>query len=857
MKYGLIHIVQIALTILIVGCKGNPDVQSPVKQFLHENWEFREEGSFKWHPAKVPGTVHLDLMTNAFIDDPYYRTNDKEQQWISESNWEYRFPLEIDETVLSHKKVELVFEGLDTYAKVYLNDSLIGESNNMFLEYRFPCKHVIHEGANELRIQLLSPIEETRHIKDSLPYPLVARMEPVREEEKLSMLCRKAPFHFGWDWGPRLITSGIWRPAYLYAWSQAKIEDLYIKQDSISEEKAWLNALVEIVSDKKTKNAEVELMLEKDGSIISKKTNLKKGKNQVVIPICISSPELWWPNGMGEQILYTFKTKLLIDDLVIDSISKRTGLRNIKLIQEKDAEGSNFCFEVNGIPVFMKGANYIPMDNFTPRVSVERYQALLTSVVEANMNMLRVWGGGIYENDIFYELCDEKGILLWHDFMFACAFYPNSKSFFENVKTEVAYNIKRLRNHPCIAMWCGNNEVKLYLNEREDEKEKYAEAWKAYDTLFYKIIPGQISALSPDIAYWPSSPSTSYYDKNKEKWASGNMHYWGVWHEKELFSNFLKKENTGRFMSEFGFQSYPNMETVNYYTLPEDHYIESEVMLSHQRNTWGNGIMKQYMKEEYKSPKDFPSFLYSSQLLQASALKVAVEHHRRSKPYTMGSLYWQLNDCWPVASWSSIDYFGRWKASQYFAKNFFSPVLVSPFQEDNNIKIQIISDKEKTYEGVLQVRLIETSGEILFSKDILVVVTPFSNKTYFTISKKDLLNGSNLKRVFLSADLVVAGESISCNEYYFSKMKDFSLIRPDIEITVKEDEKGMRLELSSNVLVKNVCLDAYDFTGRFSDNYFDLIPGKEKEIIFASNEIINPKQFQHKLKIMSLIDTYK
>lgn len=855
MNFCFRHIIIVLFVVLFAGCTPKTDIQSQHMYSLHNNWLFREEGSLKWQNAKVPGTVHLDLLANGFIEDPYYRTNDKEQQWIGETNWEYEKTFDIDKNLLAFDNIDLIFEGLDTYAEVYINNSLIGQTNNMFLEYRFNCKEYLKNGKNNLRVKFISPITKTKKLKANIPYPLVAKMEPVPENEKLSMLSRKAPFHFGWDWGPRLITCGIWRPVYFNAWNDAKIEDFYIRQDSVSGEKAWLTAYIEINSNDKHENVYVDLILD-ENIAVNKRVNLSTGLNNISIPVTIDSPQLWWPNGMGEQKLYKISARIKFNSFVIDTVSEQIGIRTIKVKHEKDSIGESFFFEVNGVPVFMKGANYVPMDNFTPRVSAERYNTLLESVVDANMNMLRIWGGGIYENKIFYDLCDQKGILLWHDFMFACAFYPNTDAFTDNVKEEVIYNIKRLRNHPSIALWCGNNEVKMYLNEREEEKDEFPEVWKAYDKIFYDIIPEQIKILSPNIDYWPSSPTTDYFDEKEDKWASGNMHYWGVWHNKELFNNFLKQKNTGRFMTEFGFQSYPNMETVNYYTVPKDHYIESEVMLSHQRNSWGNGIMEHYMKEEYKLPKDFPSFLYSSQILQANAMKVAVEHHRRKKPFTMGSIYWQLNDCWPVASWSSIDYFGRWKASHFFAKNFFKPLLVSPFEEDGFVKIQIISDERDANKGILEIRLYNILGKVLYSKDMVIKVDPFSSKTYFKINREKLLFRYNTNDVFLSTDFIVSGKMKSSNEYFFSKMKDFKLSTPHFKTAVLDDEKGIRIFLNTNVLAKNICLDINNFTGRFSDNYFDLIPGKEKEILFVSDEVINPRQFKNKLKIMSLIDTY-
>ncbi len=667
-------------TLLLIGCKTTTIKETQ----LHTNWVFKKKDSNNWKKANIPGTVHTDLIANNNIKNPFYRLNEHDLQWIDKSDWEYKTTFNLTKEDLAKQHIEIEFKGLDTYAKIYLNDQLIQETDNMFRTYTLDLKPFVKEKENTLKVVLESPINRGIKKHDAIDYKIpvsnndLAEIGKVPEQKLVSIFSRKAGYHFGWDWGPRLVTSGIWRSVTLRSWDNFKINDVFLRQKKI-DSTARLTAQIELTAVKAFEKSMIEINV---GDIIVKTTeqSLKSGKNTLSIPFEIKNPELWWPNGMGNQKLYTVNVKVTANKHT-DSKSHRIGLRTIELITEKDSIGSNFYFKINGKATFMKGANYIPQDVFLTRVESKNYKHILTSAKEANMNMLRVWGGGIYENDEFYKLCDEMGLLIWQDFMFACAMFPGDKAFLDNVKQEAIDNVKRLRNHTSIALWCGNNEILSAWENwgwKKDVEKKQSKAvadtiWKAYTDIFHKILPEVVNEYDSDRRYWASSPSTEL--GVPESFDKGDAHYWGVWWGKEPFENYNVK--IPRFMSEFGFQSFPELTTVNKYTIPEDHDIFSDVMKSHQRSTIGNGTIEEYMLRHYRKPKDFSSFLYVSQLLQAYGITTGIEAHRKNRKRCMGSLYWQINDCWPVASWSSIDYYGKWKALHYGVKKSFKKTILS------------------------------------------------------------------------------------------------------------------------------------------------------------------------------------
>ncbi len=831
---------------------------------LNKDWKFRQVGTEKWYPAKVPGCVHTDLFNNNLIEAPFYRINEKSLQWIDKVDWEYKTNFVIDDETYGDSHIELNFKGFDTYADVYLNDTLIVKANNMFREWVVDCKNQMINGKNELRIYFHSPINIGLQKLKENGYPLPAVNDQSDngglENKRISPFTRKAPYHYGWDWGPRFVTSGIWKPIEINSWNKAQINNIQIIQNQLSDKKAILTSNYEIKSDSIYK---AKIKISGNGiDLMWNEIELKPGMNNISVEFSIKNPKYWWTNGLGEQFLYHIISELLIDNESIDSKSESIGLRTVQIVRNKDSLGTSFYVELNGIPVFMKGVNYIPNDNFLDRVTPEEYEYIIKSAADANMNMIRVWGGGIYEKDIFYNLCDKYGILVWQDFMFACSMYPGDDEFFKNVEIEAVQNIKRLRNHPCIALWCGNNEIDAAWGQNQEDwgwgwkkeynKDQRKEIWSAYDTLFHKMLPSIVNEFDKSRFYWPSSPLADFgkhaYYESKE----GDIHYWGVWHGKEPFENFEKY--IGRFISEYGFQSFPDFKTIQKYTNEEDWNIESEVMMSHQRSGIGNLTIKEYMGWYYKLPTDFKSFLYLGQVLQAEGIKMAIEAHRRNMPICMGSLYWQLNDCWPVASWSSIDYYGHWKALHYFVKKAYNDILTSANIENGKLKIFIVSDKLEAIDSKLELNLMDFNGTSLWSIDKSITILPNQSKTYYEININQILKKQEKNKAFLYISLTENGEIISENFKYFDKIKNIKLPIPSIKKKISDHGDYYEIELTTNKLAKNVYLWMDHSDGFFNDNYFDLLPGKTKKIKFYDK--ISPEDLMDNLKIITLADIY-
>ena len=832
---------------------------------LHENWQFRQTGKELWQPATVPGCVHTDLLNNGIIDDPFYRTNEKKQQWIDKVDWEYQAEFFAGADLLAHDNLELFFAGLDTYAEVSLNGQPILSADNMFREWTVDVKPFLKKGKNTLHVLLKSPIQIGLKDLEALGYPLPAVNDQSENGElgdkRVSVFTRKAGYHYGWDWGPRFVTSGIWRPVTLRAWNDARIENVQIVQQKLDDQLATLRAVVEIQASS-AGDYSLNLSVNESPEVKATRTvSLKKGGNTVTLDFKIVNPKRWWTNGLGEAFLYHISTKLLKNGQPLDERTEATGLRTIRIVQEPDELGKSFYVELNGVPVFMKGANYIPSDNFLNRVTPEEYDRILHLAVDANMNMLRIWGGGIYENDIFYDLCDRYGILLWQDFMFACSMYPGDDAFLENVRLEAVDNVRRLRNHPSIALWCGNNEIDAawsQFNERggwgwkqQYSKEQRAVIWQAYDTLFHKILPEVIGQNDSGRFYWPSSPMADYGKHAGYDNQSGDMHYWGVWHGLHRFEDFRKY--IGRFMSEYGFQSFPEFKTVQTYTVPADWNIESEVMAAHQRSGIGNLRIKEYMSWYYRTPKDFERFLYAGQVLQAEAIRSAIETHRRRMPVNMGTLYWQINDCWPVASWSSTDYYRRWKALHYFVRKAYAEVLVSPIVEGENVEVHVVSDRLAPIGARLEVTLLDFSGKKLEEVRQEVSIPANSSKKYHEVAVKNLLKNNNPNDVLLLTRLFENNTLLSENILLLAPPKDLKLPKPNIQHKIRQEVGGYSVTLQSDVFAKNVYLQL-EGEGFFSDNYFDLLPG-ETVTVFCKTGVPLPG-FGKQLKVLTLADEY-
>jgi len=836
---------------------------------LKDNWKFQKTGDTVWLEASVPGCVHTDLLYNGLIKDPFYRMNEKGLQWIDKADWDYQTNFYVTEEMKIHKVLKLDFKGLDTYADVYLNDSLVLHADNMYREWEVDCKNLILVGENKLKIHFRSPITEGLKKLEAygMALPAANDFSEIGEmgDKKVSVFSRKAPYHFGWDWGPRLVTSGIWRPVYIKMYDKAVIENLLITRDSLGKDKAKLTATFEInaVSDQK-----LDLII-KLANVIKAKTQIdaKAGIASYSLSFYIYNPELWWSNGMGKAHLYSLKGEVRSGSILCDTNFVNIGLRSLKLVQKPDSMGKSFYFEINGVPVFAKGANYIPNDVFLNRVKPENYEYIIKSAVEANMNMLRVWGGGIYENDIFYDLCDKYGIMIWHDFMFACSMYPgDSLPFLENVRQEVIQNIKRLRNHPCIALWVGNNEIYSgwygwNWQEKYNGKQK-EQIWKGYENIFHQLLPEIISKYDSVRPYWPSTPfqaldhplkfplhldQKDYDDKGKWVNQSGDVHFWAVWHGKKPFEYF--SEWVPRFVSEYGFQSFPDINTIRKFSEKDDWQITSPVMNWHQRSGPGNMLIKTYLDYYYKNPKDFESFLFVNQLLQAKGVVMAIEAHRRHMPECMGTLYWQLNDCWPAPSWSSIDYYGRWKALHYAVKKAYQNILISPVVEKEFFRVYVVSDELKPIQAEMILSIKDFSGKELWTNTQKIELSENTSKIYFQTPLEELLKGMDKRKIVCFAQLFVDNKSIADHYFYFTDIKNLELPKPKITLRTDKD----MIVITTDLFAKDIYLQSDKADVSFSDNYFDLLPGQFKSVICHSSTKIVPGK---DIKIITLTDSY-
>ncbi|ROH95121.1 glycoside hydrolase family 2 protein [Chryseobacterium cucumeris] len=778
-----------------------------------ENWQFKNSKDQNWLPAKVPGTVHLDLMDNKIIPDPFKDENEKKVQWIENEDWDYQATFTVSSQELKNDNIDLVFNGLDTFSEIYLNGKLLKKTDNMFRKWEIPVKPYLKTGKNTVQIKFKSAVNTGKELAKKIPFTL---------PESPRSFVRKAQYQFGWDWGPRLVTAGIWKDVQLEFWNNAKIITVKDIQKSTSGASTDLHFDIEIYAE----NAgDYTLDLNKT----HRKVSLKKGINTVSVPYETGGMKLWQPNGRGEAHLYDFEVKLAKDQKNIDAKNLRIGLRTVELVQEKDEKGKSFYFKVNGQPLYIKGTNWIPGDSFSPRMTKEKYQKLIKDTKDAHMNMIRIWGGGIYEDDEFYKACDENGILVWQDFMFAGSFYPSDEAFLNNVKEEVKDQVNRLQNHPSIALWCGNNEIdEAIVNWGYQKQFKYSkndslQVWKDYKKLFHEVIPNALAEnlKSDKNIYWPSSPSIGW--GHKESLTQGDSHYWGVWWGEQPFE--IYNEKVGRFMSEYGFQGTPSLETTkSMFSGTPDLSLQNPTIKVHEKHARGWNIINEYLKRDYKIPTDFTQYNYVSQLLQARGMQIAIEAHRRAKPYNMGTLYWQLNDCWPVVSWSSIDYLGNWKAFHYQAKRSFEPVLVSIAETEKSYDVYLISDLLKELKTETKFELIDFKGKILWKSSQSDNVKADVSKKIRSIIK------SELGQFDLSATVLkVSSEKDTKFEklFFFNKPKDLKLLQPDIKI---RKISPTEIEISTDTLAKDIYLIG---DTHFSDNFFDLLPGTSKRITLS------------------------
>jgi beta-mannosidase len=815
-------------------------------------WKLQQAGQTESIPATVPGCVHTDLVAAGKIPDPYFRDNESRLQWIGEVDWIYTRDFNVPTSLLKHDKVLLRCEGLDTLAVIKINGKSAAKTDNMFRTYEIDIKPFLKAGENTIEVRFIS----------TLPY--ITRHEKIRhlpawkgpKDVQGGGWVRKEQCNYGWDWGPVLVTCGIWRAIKIVGYDTARIKDVYITQKHVKGS-VTLNVSAEIEPVKTLSGGMVNVKVTLGGKVFETSGAVEKGKAQ--LSLTIEKPELWWPNGMGAQPLYNVDIMLADKDgMDLDIANRRIGLRTLKLVRKKDKWGESFAFAANGTTFFAKGADWIPSDTFPTAITREQYADLIQSAKDGNMNMLRVWGGGIYEPDVFYDLCDELGIAVWQDFMFACSAYPTfDPEFMQNFKIEAEDNIKRLRHHASLALWCGNNEMEQGI--MADSRDDTHMSWDDYKKLFDELLPAVVKKHDPERDYWPCSPHKPLGDRTdfmNDRW--GDAHLWMVWHGRQPFEWYRTSQH--RFVSEFGFQSFPEPRTTESYTAPEDRNITSYVMEHHQRSPIGNGAIMTYMLDWFRLPSDWHNQLWLSQILQALAMKYAVEHWRRNMPRSMGALYWQLNDCWPVASWSSIDYFHRWKALQYLARQFFSPVLVSGVENTakGTVELYITSDKLEEQYGILSWNVTDVSGLSLLKGNKPVTIASRKSVKVQVLDLSGLIKEYGLRSLMIWTDVSIGGETVSSNYIYFTKPKHMELLDPRIQTDVKTRGKGeVVITLTAKAPALYTWVEVEGEDARFSDNFFHLVPGKPVKITVKAQQPLSLKELKDKLKVRSLWDTYQ
>ncbi|UCG23833.1 MAG: glycoside hydrolase family 2 protein, partial [Chloroflexota bacterium] len=799
------------------------------KVTLNGAWQVKQanRADSDWLDATVPGCIHTDLMAAGVIPDPFYRDNEKQVLWVGEADWLYRRAFTVPAELLAHDQVLLQCDGLDTMATIWLNGAEIGRTANMFRSWEFDVRSLLRPGENEIAIRFDSAL---RIGQEKLAERYIHSWSTDTHKLPGGNYVRKAQCHFGWDWGPQLVTSGIWRDIQLLAFSQARLADVHIRQDHSQAGQVTLTCTISAdlssgdlpAVDQLSAGCRVML----DGEEIDRqRVTLDGGTAEV--KVVVDDPELWWPNGLGQQPLYTISVTLVDDhDRPLDTWQTKIGLRTLELIRQDDEWGESFHFACNGVPFFAKGANWIPADSFVTRLNDSHYARLLEAAAGAHMNMLRVWGGGIYEQPIFYELCDQLGICIWQDFMFSCATYPTfDKSFMADVAQEARDNIRRLRHHACLALWCGNNELEQGLVY--DKWTEWAMSWDDYGKLFDQLLPELVNELDPETAYWPGSPHTPHDDRrewNDPRW--GDAHIWEVWHGMKPFEYYYTCFH--RFNSEFGFQSFPEPKMVRTFAEPEDRNITSYIMEYHQRHPRGNGTIMHYLLDWFRLPTSFDMSLWLSQILQGMAVKHAVEHWRRTMPRGMGTLYWQLNDCWPVASWSSLDYDGRWKALHYMAGHFYAPLLISAVvdTETGAVAVHVTNERRDVVTGDVRWEVTTVKGEKVARGEETAVFPANQNTALTTLDLGQILDEFGRRNLLVWLALHVDGQIVSQNLALFARPKHLSLEEPGIDWHVEQMEADRyRVELSSTKPALWVWLETAGDHLQVEDNFFHLRPG--------------------------------
>lgn len=790
-------------------------------QSLAGEWNFRQSGTEGWLPASVPGSIHVDLLALNRIPDPFVGDNEKKVRWVAENDWEYTLRFDVQPDVFTLPQIWLVCDGLDTLATVVLNGREIGRADNMYRQYRWDVKPYLQNTGNTLTILFGSPVQFISQEQSVHELPGVPQSIPG------SPYIRKAPCQFGWDWGPQLPPIGIWKDIRLEAFEAGRISDVYLKQVH-AKGRVAVEALIDLDMPGDPACKLCMQIVSPDRQTFTTSKYIGEGSPDT-LRILIPDPQLWWPNGYGDQPLYRVTIELLKADTILDHREYQMGLRTLELCQEPDEWGRSFTFVVNGQPILVRGSNWIPADSLPTRITEEYLEKLIHAAVETHQNMLRVWGGGFYEDERFYNLCDRYGILVWQDFIFSCSVYPfNDPKFLENVKIEVTQNIRRLRHRASLALWCGNNEMEQGWVDWNWKGAELQDLKKAYDRFFHQILPEWCAAEDPSRTYWPSSPSSNTPFESPNGQQQGDAHYWDVWHGRKPFTAY--RDQFPRFMSEFGFQALPPLETIRTYAAESDWNMTSYLMEWHQKNASGNALMVSQMLDTFQIPKDFESLVYLSLVLQSEGIRYGVEHWRRHPERVSGILYWQLNDCWPVASWSSLDFFVRWKALHYAARDFYAPLLLSIVDSSTSQAVYVTNEQRDSWEGSLHVSLESLSGVAKFNTDVPVKIKPLSVAQVFSQDFSSILEDETDRNLAFIAELQQNGRIISRKTSFFVPTKHLMLTDPQITAGVNLRDGLLNIELQSSSLARLVECSLSGSDAVFSDNYFDLPAGRKVNI---------------------------
>ena len=802
---------------------------------------------------QIPGTVLSGLLAAGKIKDPFYRTNEDATRALFWKDYVFTRTFDVDEELLAQQHIVLVCEGLDTLAEISINGTFLAKTDNMHRTWKFQAKKLLHPGKNEIQIVFRSVL---RFIED-YPYEAHKKINYIPcGSMKGNQLLRKAHSMFGWDWGPQTIDAGIFRDIYLQGYSHARIEDIRIHQQHAKN----VSVQTSITLSESVPGQKLCVELSEDGADKPLQTKLCKTNADGVaaVDFVIENPKLWWPNDYGDQPLYIVRTTLLDEDgTSLESITRRIGLRTLTISQEKDEWGNEFAFCVNGVKIFTRGGNYIPDDCLYTRITEKKLDYILESCRRAHFNCVRVWGGGYYPSDAFYDLCDEKGLIVWQDLMYACNVYDVTDAFAENCRQETYDNVRRLRHHASLGLWCGNNEIESAWDHWGDFQKETPYLRADYIRLFEEGLPKAVQEADGETFYWHSSPSSGGCFDNPDDANRGDTHYWDVWHGQKPFTDYRKY--FFRFCSEFGFQSFPCAKTVNSFTLEDDRNIFSRVMESHQKNDAANGKMLYYLSENLRYPKDLTHLLYASQVLQGMAIKYGVDHWRRNRGRCMGTLYWQINDDWPAPSWSSIDYFGRWKALHYMAQKFYAPHAVSMTLEDHRCHVYFSNESFETTEYSLTLSIRDLSGNVLETYETKGNSPAFSAIETAVV---DICSWEDQKDdIFLEAVIHTKDQKVLKDVETLVPYKYLNLKNPVISTEAEETNDAFILHISSDCFAPFVALDFDDADVIFSDNFFHLTDKTVQDIIVKKEDILqghfeNAEDFRKRLQILSLGTSY-